>query len=111
MTSCSISPIESLAFLFRRANPSDEGETKPVTDRADEADAAKIRCPLCKWHPKRDSFWVCWDCDHPEYFYSGCGMEWNTFETKGLCPGCSHQWIWTSCLQCFLWSKHEDWYE
>ena len=37
-------------------------------------------------------------------------MEWNTFATRGLCPGCQHQWRYTSCLECAAWSLHEDWY-
>ena len=26
------------------------------------------------------------------------------------CPGCAHQWVWTSCPQCHEWSLHDDWY-
>jgi hypothetical protein len=47
----------------------------------------------------------------PEPPFKGCGTVWNTFLTKGRCPGCSHQWRWTSCLQCQQWSLHDDWYE
>jgi hypothetical protein len=80
-------------------------------DHVDDSEVPGIRCPLCKWRPKKSDEWMCWDCDHPEYFYEGCGTEWNTFETQGVCPTCLHQWEWTSCFNCFLWSKHVDWYE
>jgi hypothetical protein len=43
--------------------------------------------------------------------FDGCGARWNTFTTRGKCPGCRHQWQWTSCLRCLGWSLHEDWYE
>lgn len=71
----------------------------------------RIRCPLCEWRPSKFSRWVCSDCENPEYFYSACGTVWNTFTTQGLCPGCKHQWRWTSCLSCSQWSLHETWYE
>jgi hypothetical protein len=54
---------------------------------------------------------MCSSCGHPEYFDGGCGTTWNTFTTRGLCPGCGHQWRWTTCLACHGWSRHEDWYE
>jgi hypothetical protein len=70
----------------------------------------RVRCPLCGWRPGASSLWVCDDCGHPEYFYGGCGCVWNTFDTRGVCPGCGHRWRWTSCLHCAGWSLHEDWY-
>ena len=94
---------------FRRSDP---GEAVPVEfDRPDvDEPIAGIRCPICQWTPRKSSRWICWDCDYPEYFYAGCGTEWNTFETRGLCTTCRHQWIWTSCLFCGGWSRHEEWY-
>ena len=71
----------------------------------------RIRCPRCGWTPRKTSLWTCADCGAPEYFYGACGAMWNTFETGGKCPGCAHQWRWTSCLSCHGWSRHEDWYE
>ncbi len=62
----------------------------------------RIRCPRCGWVPRRDSRW--W-CPHP------CGTSWNTFETRGRCPGCGKQWEHTACLACHQWSRHADWYE
>lgn len=83
-----------------------------IADRSREGSALfGIRCPICTWRPSRSSHWTCWDCDHPEYFFNGCGTEWNTFETGGVCPTCAHRWAWTSCLSCWSWSKHVDWYE
>jgi hypothetical protein len=70
-----------------------------------------IRCPHCGWHPTPSSRWSC-NADHaPEPFFHGCGTVWNTFDTKGRCPGCQHQWQWTSCLSCGKWSPHVDWYD
>ncbi len=74
-------------------------------------DYRRIRCPHCNWQPKASSRWFCSDCDHPEYFYNGCGSFWNTFDTEGICPGCSHKWRWTSCLDCGEWALHKDWYQ
>src|SRR5690242_12400308 len=61
----------------------------------------RIRCPRCGWVPRRESRWWC----------SPCGTAWNTFETRGLCPGCGKQWEHTACLRCGQWSRHADWYE
>lgn len=60
----------------------------------------RIRCPLCRWQPDRSSRWAC-----------DCGTVWNTFQTRGLCPGCSYQWTQTTCLACQRWSPHQSWYE
>jgi|SRR5262245_1741391 len=78
----------------------------------DEEDAFnRIRCPLCEWQPSPSCRWCCQHVDTPEPFFEGCGTVWNTFLTRGRCPGCAHQWQWTSCLRCTGWSLHEDWYE
>ena len=70
-----------------------------------------IRCPLCSWRPSLSSRWGCNCVGTPEPFFEGCGTVWNTFSTRGRCPGCSHQWVWTSCLRCGESSLHKDWYE
>jgi hypothetical protein len=70
----------------------------------------KIRCPACAWEPGSSARWYCVETAAPEHFSPGCGTAWNTFSTRGRCPGCSHQWHWTACLHCGGWSKHEDWY-
>jgi hypothetical protein len=70
-----------------------------------------IRCPLCRWSPLPSSRWSCVWTDTPEPFFQSCGTTWNTFVTRGRCPGCRHQWQWTLCLECGQWSLHEEWYE
>jgi hypothetical protein len=62
----------------------------------------RIRCPKCQWEPARHDTWCC---------SPGCGHVWNTFETRGLCPGCAKAWMETACLRCNAWSPHDDWYE
>ena len=84
---------------------------KTLEKDEEKTDFQRIRCPLCQWKPNGSSRWCCVDCDAPENFFGGCLMSWNTFETHGKCPTCTHQWRWTSCLSCYRWSKHEDWYE
>jgi hypothetical protein len=95
---------------FQKTSKTDE-ILKKLESETDETDFRRIRCPLCRWQPDSASRWFCADCDFPEYFYGGCWTSWNTFETKGKCPGCGHCWRWTSCLRCGGWAKHEDWYE
>ena len=58
-----------------------------------------IRCPACKWRPRRFDRWYC-----------TCGHTWNTFDTRGKCPACSYQWLETQCLACHVMSPHDDWY-
>jgi len=58
-----------------------------------------IRCPRCEWTPRAQNQWSC-----------ECGHQWNTFDTRGLCPGCEHQWEITACLQCGAVSPHAEWY-
>jgi hypothetical protein len=70
-----------------------------------------IRCPLCSWRPTAESRWCCSCSDTPEPPFDCCYTMWNTFSTRGRCPGCSHQWQWTTCLRCQQPSRHEDWYE
>jgi hypothetical protein len=62
---------------------------------------AEIHCPRCSWRPGPADRWQC---------SPGCGTVWNTFWTRGLCPGCGHQWLETVCLRCHQWSPHEHWY-
>jgi hypothetical protein len=78
----------------------------------DEAEPfSGIRCPCCRWRPLASSRWNCACVGGPEPHFDGCGTTWNTFATRGRCPGCHHQWYWTSCLRCAQWSRHQDWYE
>lgn len=70
-----------------------------------------IRCPHCRWRPSSSDRWCCECAFTPEPPFNSCGTSWNTFETRGRCPGCQHQWKWTSCIRCHKWSLHEAWYE
>lgn len=63
--------------------------------------AVKIYCPRCAWVPGPHDEWMC---------RPGCGTVWNTFETRGRCPGCRKQWLVTVCLASFVSSLHRDWY-
>jgi hypothetical protein len=58
-----------------------------------------IRCPKCQWKPRAKVLWSC-----------KCAHRWNTFDTRGLCPGCGYQWEVTGCLQCGAMSSHLEWY-
>jgi len=94
-----------------KITPESEELIKRLAEQEETDDFEKIRCPKCDWQPEASSRWCCADADAPEYFYGGCFTMWNTFDTRGKCPTCAHQWIWTSCLSCHAWSRHEDWYQ
>ena len=106
-------PLLYVTIAFRlfqeRLKPVETSKKATGHEKANEFD--RIRCPLCKWRPQTSSRWYCGDCDYPEYFHDGCGTAWNTFKTRGLCPGCSHQWRWPISLICQRRSRHEEWYE
>lgn len=100
-----------IIFTLFQKNSDTEEILEKLKQKDDESSNLKrISCPHCKWQPKDSSTWYCCNCDFPEFFYNGCGTAWNTFNTKGKCPGCQHQWRWTSCLSCGKWSLHKDWY-
>lgn len=94
-------------FLLFRKTPNFDEKFNPEKSIDAPVDFGRIRCPLCKWQPKAESRWFCSD----DRFHFGCGTEWNTFDTRGVCPGCQYQWKWTDCLRCFRASPHEEWYE
>jgi hypothetical protein len=96
--------------LLKKSSALDVDVDTTVERDEDEA-RSRIRCPLCEWTPNASSRWSCVRIDVPEGFHGGCGTIWNTFNTRGRCPGCQHQWRWTLCLNCHRWSLHEDWYE
>ena len=89
-------PIERMPFLAFIIAPD-----KKVLDKLNLR-GGRIRCPVCQWQPAPTDTWCC---------SPGCLHVWNTFETRGLCPGCSKQWTHTACLRCNAWSLHDDWYE
>lgn len=102
--------LKTIFTAYRKTSETEE-IFKQMISGENESTEKRIRCPHCSWQPGKSSRWFCGDCDYPEYFYGGCGTSWNTFETGGICPGCAHKWIWTSCLRCAKWSRHVDWYE
>lgn len=61
----------------------------------------EIYCPKCAFRPCAEDRWVC---------EPGCGTTWNTFWTRGVCPGCGYAWLYTQCLACSKMSPHRDWY-
>jgi hypothetical protein len=65
----------------------------------ERARRSRVRCPKCAWQPRRHDLWAC-----------RCGASWNTFETRGVCPGCRYPWQVTQCLKCHVFSAHADWY-
>lgn len=62
---------------------------------------AEIYCPNCQWRPQPEDRWQC---------VPSCGTIWNTFWTRGVCPGCTVKWPVTQCLGCKRFSPHEAWY-
>jgi hypothetical protein len=99
-----------MLHLLKRTPASDD-LIKTFEKEAEDDVFKGIRCPLCEWRPDAHARWSCIHRDSPEPPFPACGTVWNTFVTAGRCPGCNHQWQWTSCLSCGGWSKHVDWYE
>jgi hypothetical protein len=64
-------------------------------------DQAQILCPKCGWRPSAEDRWEC---------TPRCGTVWNTFWTRGVCPGCAVTWPQTQCHECQQFSPHEAWY-
>jgi hypothetical protein len=102
--------IMAVGWLLKRESTLDVDTT--IDEHLDTHEGrARVRCPLCVWRPPESSRWCCLRTPSPEGFFGGCGTMWNTFSTRGRCPGCRYQWRWTKCLRCSGWSRHEDWYE
>ena len=95
--------------FFKQTRIADDIITKILRDDAERRNA--IRFPRCGWHPSASSRWTCNAEQTPEPVFHGCGTVWNTFDTRGRCPGCQHHWQWTSCLSCGEWLPHLEWYE
>ena len=64
----------------------------------------RIYCPKCEWESQPSSRWWCGTRT------GGCGCEWNTFDTAGVCPDCGRVWEETACLACRRMSAHRAWY-
>jgi hypothetical protein len=106
-----LEPIEPPLRALKRDSLRPDRIIDELSRLHDDEDFSGIRCPRCRWQPTASSTWCCDPSVSPEAFFVGCGTFWNTFSTRGVCPGCRHQWRWTSCLRCAGWSPHEDWYE
>jgi len=103
-------PVEPVRRCLKKDVSLDDRIVTAFT--VDDAEAfTGIRCPLCAWQPDARSRWCCYSDGSPEPPFESCLTVWNTFSTRGRCPGCNHQWCWTSCLKCEGWSLHEDWYQ
>jgi hypothetical protein len=99
-------------MLFLKESRKADDIVIPSTTLDDDDELNGIRCPLCAWRPSPRDLWCCLRLpDSPEPPFPSCGTMWNTFSTRGKCPGCRHQWKWTTCFQCHQWSLHDDWYE
>ena len=87
-------------------------EPAKAEEPREKSGSSRVRCPKCQWRPDRNTTWTCTPMGHPEYYVNGaCGHSWNTFDTRGRCPGCRHQWKNTMCLACGELSPHKAWYE
>ena len=102
--------LDDLTFRGRVVAFDERGYQPYVEDTIADR-GQRIRCPACQWQPPRDTRWWCSSMGPPENFSGGCGHSWNTFDTRGLCPGCRHQWRYTTCLSCNVTSPHDDWYD
>jgi predicted amidophosphoribosyltransferase len=99
-----------VTFLLLKPEAPKTGVIEFIERLRETAKRHRVRCPSCGWQPAPSSRWSCVPTGAPEHFPDGCGAAWHTFETRGRCPGCSHQWRYTACLQCHAWAKHDDWY-
>jgi len=101
---------DSVLRLLKSATPSHDDVETVIRKSTDES-TLRIRCPQCYWQPTPSSRWCCVVSGTPEPYFEGCHTIWNTFDTRGRCPGCAHQWMWTTCHRCEQASLHEHWYE
>jgi tetratricopeptide (TPR) repeat protein len=88
--------------IYRSALRKEPFEIRGSVNRsAEESDQvlSQVSCPRCRYSPASAD---CWKCN--------CGHSWNTFDTRGLCPGCGYQWKETVCPLCGEMSPHTDWY-
>ncbi|MCA9607802.1 MAG: hypothetical protein KC619_19470 [Myxococcales bacterium] len=79
--------------------PDGERDADVDDEAGDRGEEPRIRCPRCRWVPRRGDAWMCY-----------CGCEFHTFETAGRCPDCGFQYRETMCLACERWSPHLAWY-
>jgi len=64
-----------------------------------------VSCPKCGWEPDEKDIWVCDECK----------TRWNTFQTRGKCPGCGKVFIDTQCSKqkggCGELSLNAEWFQ
>jgi hypothetical protein len=94
-----IAGLPQLSGLVTQRSSRRRMPTPAELDEVFGAPMPGIRCPKCKWTPRTKNRWNC-----------KCGHHWNTFDTRGLCPGCGNQCEITQCLQCGAKSLHREWY-
>lgn len=56
-------------------------------------------CPACKTSPPVGEFWKC----------GKCGQQFDTFQTRAICPRCATQFPVTKCLDCGALHPMNDW--
>jgi hypothetical protein len=93
-------PVLLVSVRLLKGDPAHLRPPKEKDRLGERIGRPRVRCPACKWEPKRDDQWTC-ECLH----------AWNTFDTGGVCPSCQRQWMETQCPQCHVWSRHADWYD
>src|SRR5688572_12131002 len=99
---------DSVAWQLLKRQTDDDVRLDTDDKEGNRDGSFRIRCPLCFWQPSASSRWRCIQGGSPEPPFNACGTVWNTFDTRGKCPGCNHQWIWTNCLRCRVSSRHEE---
>jgi Zn-dependent protease len=56
-------------------------------------------CPACKAAPPVGEFWLC----------GKCGQQFDTFQTRTVCPRCSTEFAVTKCMDCGASHPMNDW--
>jgi Zn-dependent protease len=59
----------------------------------------RFACPSCRTAPPLGAYWQC----------GQCGLPFDTFESRGVCPRCSSQFATTTCLDCGEQHPLNDW--
>jgi Zn-dependent protease len=58
-------------------------------------------CPACEKSPPRGQFWM---CEH-------CQSKFDTFATRGRCPGCGAWFLETTCPHCHATNHIDGWFK
>ncbi|AKU93743.1 hypothetical protein AKJ09_00407 [Labilithrix luteola] len=69
-----------------------------ISDRDSDSNKRRLRCPKCRWEPRKSDRWQC-----------VCNHHWHALDAHGLCPQCQSQWRHAQCLRCAEWSSIEAW--